>query len=120
MTLKDCYAAMGGNYEDAIGRLRSERLVQKFVLKFLDDGSYDLLCRSLEEKNYEEAFRAAHTIKGVCQNLSIDKLQSSSSRLCESLRNGYTPEADNLAEEVAADYQLTVSAIQAFQKESAG
>ena len=120
MTLKDCYAAMGGNYEDAIGRLRSERLVQKFVLKFLSDGSYDLLCRSLEEKNYEEAFRAAHTIKGVCQNLSIDKLQASSSRLCEALRNGYTPEADALAEETAEDYRQTVAAIRAFQEASVG
>lgn len=119
MTLQECYAAMGGNYEDAIGRLRSERLVRKFVLKFLDDGSYDLLCQSLEEKNYPEAFRAAHTIKGVCQNLSIDMLQSSSSRLCEALRNGYTPEADALAEEVRADYSQTVTAIRSFQKESA-
>ena len=120
MTLQECYAAMGGNYDDAIGRLRSERLVQKFVLKFLSDGSYELLCRSLEEKNYEEAFRAAHTIKGVCQNLSIDKLQASSSRLCESPRNGYTPESDALAEEVRADYSQTAAAIEAFQKESAG
>ena len=120
MTLKECYAALGGDYDEAMGRLRSERLVQKFVLKFLDDSSYSLLCRSLEEKNYPEAFRAAHTIKGVCQNLSIDKLQGSSSRLCESLRNGYTPEADALAEEVRADYAQTVAAIQAFQKESAG
>ena len=119
MTLQECYAAMGGNYDDALGRLRSERLVQKFVLKFLADGSYDLLCRSLEELN-EEAFRAAHTIKGVCQNLSIDKLQASSSRLCESLRNGYSPEADALAEEVRTDYGQTVAAIEAFQKESAG
>ena len=120
MTLQECYAAMGGNYEDVIGRLRSERLVQKFILKFVTDGSFNLLCRSLEEQNYEEAFRAAHTIKGVCQNLSINKLQDSSSRLCESLRNGYTPEADALAEEVRADYAQTVTAIQTFQKESAG
>ena len=119
MTLQECYAAMGGNYEDAIGRLRSERLVQKFVLKFLDDGSFTLLQASLAEKSYEEAFRAAHTIKGVCQNLSMDRLQSSSSRLCEALRNGYTPEADALAEEVAADYRQTADAIRAFQKESA-
>jgi len=120
MTLQECYAAMGGNYEDVIGRLRSERLVQKFILKFVTDGSFNLLCRSLEEENYEEAFRAASTIKAVCQNLSINKLQDSSSRLCESLRNGYTPEADTLAEEVRADYAQTVTAIQAFQKESAG
>ena len=118
MTLKECYAAMGGNYEDVISRLRSERLVQKFVLKFLNDGSYDLLCRSLEEQNYEEAFRAAHTIKGVCQNLSITKLQDSSSRLCESLRNGYTPESDALASETKEDYARTVAVIRSFQQEN--
>lgn len=120
MTLQECYAAMGGNYEDAIGRLRSERLVQKFVLKFLNDGSFTLLCQSMEEGNYDEAFRAAHTIKGVCQNLSITKLQDSSSRLCESLRNGYTPEADALLKETAADYRRAVDAIQVLQKESQG
>ena len=120
MTLQECYAAMGGNYDEAIGRLRSERLVQKFVLKFLNDGSYALLCQSLEDKNYEEAFRAAHTIKGVCQNLSLTKLQDSSSRLCESLRNGYTPEADAFVKETAEDYQTTVAAIKTFQAEIAG
>ena len=118
MTLQECYAAMGGNYEEVLGRLRSDRLIQKFVLKFMDDGSYQLLLDSMASQNYEDAFRAAHTIKGVCQNLSIDKLQASSSRLCESLRNGYTPESDALAEEVRADYSQTAAAIEAFQKES--
>ena len=63
MTLKECYEKMEANYDEVIGRLRSERLVQKFALKFLDDPSYQLLITSMEEKNYEEAFRAAHTIK---------------------------------------------------------
>ena len=61
MTLKECYEAIGGNYEEVIGRLRSERLVQKFTLKFLDDKSLELLEKSLKEENYEEAFRAAHS-----------------------------------------------------------
>ena len=120
MTLQECYAAMGGDYEGVMGRLRSERMVQKFVLEFLADGCYDLLLSSAAAADWQEAFRAAHTIKGVCQNLSIDKLQASSSRLCESLRSGYTPEADALAEEVRADYGQTVAAIEAFQKASAG
>lgn len=120
MTLQECYAAMGGNYEDVMSRLRSERLVQKFVLKFLADGSYDLLCRSLEEKDYENAFRAAHTIKGVCQNLSFTLLGKSSSELSEALRNGYTPEADALAEQVKAEYRQTAQAIRAFQEALAG
>ena len=120
MTLQECYAAMSGNYDDAIGRLRSERLVQKFVLKFLADGSYDLLTQSMEEENYAEAFRAAHTIKGVCQNLGLTKLLNSSSELAEALRNGFTPEAIPLTERVKADYRQTMAAIQAFQKEIEG
>ena len=59
MTLQECYQAMGADYEDVLSRLRSERLVQKFVLKFLDDGSFDLLCRSMAEGQDEEAFRAS-------------------------------------------------------------
>ena len=119
MTLQECYAALEGDYQGVLGRLTSERMVQKFVLKFLNDGSYDLLIRSLEEENYQEAFRAAHTIKGVCQNLDFTRLYRSSSQLSEALRNGFTPEAPALAEQVKADYAQTVSAIRAFQ-ESAG
>ena len=62
MTLQDCYAALGGNYADVSARLHSDRLVQKFLLKYLDDPSFQQLCTAMEEKDYELAFRAAHTI----------------------------------------------------------
>ena len=120
MTLKECYAALGGDYEEAIGRLRSERLVQKFVLKFLNDQSYNLLCSSMASKDYGEAFRAAHTIKGVCQNLGFTVLGKSSSDLSEALRNGYTPEADGLFQQVKGDYELTAQAIGTFQEGAEG
>ena len=114
MTLQECYAALGGNYKDVLGRLQMEKLVSKFVLKFLNDGSYDLLCRSLEEKNYEEAFRAAHTIKGVCQNLSLTTLYRSSAALCDALRGGAAPDPALVAA-AEADYRSTVAAIAAFR-----
>lgn len=117
MTLKECYAALNGDYEEAMGRLRSERLVQKFVLKFLDDGSFDLLCRSMEAGDQPEAFRAAHTIKGVCQNLSFTRLLASGEKLTEALRDGPTPEAPALFTQVQADYRQTVDAIRRFQEE---
>ena len=119
MTLRECYAALGGDYDDALGRLRSERLVNKFVLRFLDDKSCDLLCASMEAKNYEEAFRAAHTIKGICANLSFTVLGKSSSELSEALRYGYTPGSDALAEQVKEDCRRTAAAIRAYQ-EAAG
>ena len=120
MTLQECYAAMGGDYEDVCARLHSDRMVQRFVLKFLDDRSYDLLCGAMSEKNYEEAFRAAHTIKGICQNLGFTRLLKSSSDLSEALRHGWTPEADVLIDKMKSDYRNTVDAIQKFQKECGG
>lgn len=117
MTLQDCYAALGGDYEDVSTRLRSDRLVKKFLLKYLDDHSFDLLCTAMAEKNYEEAFRAAHTIKGMCQNLSFTKLLDSSSRLSDALRHGWTPEVGPLAEQVKADHLAVTAAIRAFQEE---
>lgn len=115
MTLQECYAALDGDYEGVRSRLPTEKMVQKFVLKFLNDDSYDLLLRSMAEENYAEAFRAAHTIKGVCQNLDFTRLFRSSSELSEALRNGYTPEAPALVERVKADYAQTVAAIRTFQ-----
>ncbi len=120
MSLIDCYKSLEGDYDDVLGRLRSEKLVQKFVLKFLNDGSYDLLCSSLEAKDYKEAFRASHTIKGVCQNLSFTKLYRSSHELTEALRNGWSPEADPLVEQVKKDYEQTVTAIRKLQAEVGG
>ena len=120
MTLQECYAALGGDYEEVLGRLRSERLIQKFILKFLTDPSYDLLVQSMNAQDYSEAFRAAHTIKGVCQNLAFNKLYQSGSQLSEALRNGYSPEAPALAEQVGEDYRQTVAAIRSYQEANGG
>ena len=115
MTLQECYAAMGGNYDEVIGRLRSEKLVQKFVLKFLNDGSYQLLLDSLAAGDREEAFRAAHTIKGMCQNLGFARLEESSSALTEALRGGKSPGAGELYEKVQKDYRQTADAIREYK-----
>ena len=118
MTLKECYTALEGDYEEVIARLRSEKMVQKFVLKFLNDKSHELLVTSMETKNYEEAFRAAHTIKGVCQNLSFPRLYESSHILTENLRTGYGDETDGLVQRVEKDYQQTIAAIKELQAEN--
>ena len=87
MTIQECYEAIGGNYEEVLGRLQSEALIRKFTLKFLEDPSYLQLKLALENKNYEDAFRSAHTLKGVCQNLSFDRLYEVSHELTELLRD---------------------------------
>lgn len=106
---------MESDYEDVVRRLISERLVQKFVLKFPDDGSFGVLLRSLECGAQEEAFRAAHTLKGMCQNLGFSKLGISSSLITEALRGGDMDGARELLERASKDYERTVEVIRAFQ-----
>ena len=112
MDLKACYEALGGDYEGVLGRLRSDRMITKFCLKFLDDKSCESLVEAVARKDAETAFRAAHTIKGICQNLSFDRLYESSHALAECLRGGSWDEAAvTMTERVREDYQVTVDAI---------
>lgn len=74
MTVKECYEQMGSDYEGVLERLGSEAIVKRFALKFLQDPSFAQLKESLAKNDGEEAFRAAHTLKGVCLNLGFDEL----------------------------------------------
>lgn len=117
MTLEAAYAAFGGDYQECLSRLRSEALIKKFCQKFLDDGSYDLLVTSMESGNMEEAFRAAHTLKGVAQNLAYTKLGKAASDLTEALRPGNPHDEAATAELYAlvkSCYEETVTALKAF------
>lgn len=111
MTIKECYALMEGDYDGVMGRLRKEERVMKFLLRFPEDPSFQALKESLGAENYEEAFRAAHTLKGVCQNLGLEKLYQSCSEITEKLRDGRHPDNDRLFCQVEEDYLQTVTAI---------
>ena len=115
MDLKECYAKLGGDYEEVASRLRSERIIRKFVLKFLDDKSYQLLVDYLENHNNEEALRAAHTLKGVCQNLSFTRLYESSSQMNNLFKEGRNDEAAAIMPQVTSDYMATCEAIKELQ-----
>ena len=86
MTIRECYERLGQNYEEVLDRLGNEAILKKFVVKFLDDPSYQMLDEGLKTGNAEQAFRAAHTIKGICLNLGFDKLYQASSDITEQLR----------------------------------
>ena len=59
MNLEECYEAMDSDYDDVMRRLGSETLVRKFVLKFLDDTSFQGLKEGLENQDAEQIGRAS-------------------------------------------------------------
>ena len=117
MTIQECYQKLGGDYEEVAQRLFNPKLVRRFIEKFLDDKSYEELCGALRDGRREDAFRAAHTLKGVCQNLGLSTLIRSAEKLTEALRPGREQNAGNTEElfrAVERDYGETVSVIRAF------
>ena len=117
MTIQECYQQLGGNFAQVEQRLPGVSLVKRFITKFLDDSSFSELCQAMQEGQRDKAFRAAHTLKGVCANLGFDRLGVSAGQLTELLRpesDGVPEGADFILNTVKHDYELTVSAIRAY------
>lgn len=88
MTIQECYKKMGADYQEVLGRLHNEAMICKFVRMFLQDDSFQILEEALRRGDVKEAFRGAHTLKGVCQNLGFSNLYAPTYTLTETLRAG--------------------------------
>lgn len=115
MSIKEVYESIGANYQDAMSRLPGEAFVTRFALKFLTDKSFSELKSALEAGDAETAFRAAHTLKGVCQNLGFQNLYVPAAALTEALRGRTFDGVDDLYPPVEAEYNKTVEALKQFE-----
>jgi len=115
LSLEEFYKAVGGSHAEVQSRLVNDRLIVKFLMKFPDDPSYAVLCVSIEHEDYEEAFRAAHTLKGVCLNLGLSNLAHCAIALTELLRsaNGHVDQMQLIAlmGQIKKEYVVVVEAI---------
>jgi len=118
MSIQECYAKLGADYEGTLGRMCLEKLVKRFALAFLADESFSKLKKALEEENYGDAFREAHTLKGVCLNLGFTRLHDSSDKLTEALRGGVKCTDDTLYEEVEAEYNRTITILKEYKEDA--
>lgn len=117
MTVRECYELADADYNDVMNRLGSEALVKRFAVKFLQDRSYQELAEAMEAQDAERAFRAVHTLKGVCANLGFKKLQEVSSELTEKLRGRELEGSGPLYEAVKVQYARVIGAITQLAEE---
>ena len=86
---------------------------------FLRDTSFEMLKQTMGQKDYKEAFRAAHTLKGVCQNLALKSLDGPVVELTDILRGYETLDVsgekgqriEELMDAIETQYGVIVSAI---------
>lgn len=100
------------NYKDGLERFAGmEGMFLKFLKKFPNDPSFSDLKKYLDEKNVEEAFRAAHTLKGVASNLAMETLYTVSSEITELLRAKKLDEGIEYFPKVAEVYDKIIAFI---------
>lgn len=78
--------------------LNNTKLYETCLKKFLNDKSFEEIQQGYKEKNAENTFRAAHTLKGLSSNLGINALYHCLQPIVEVLRNGDMPQDDDMKE----------------------
>ena len=111
MTVQEFYDEVGGDYNEIMSRLRTEDRIRKFAGMFTRDESYKTLVQSINDGDAEEAFRAAHTMKGMCQNMAFTRLFQSSHEITEVLRGKDIEGAKKMLEKVTEDYDIVIAGI---------
>ena len=111
MDLKTCFVALNADYSGVLSRLKSEAFVSRLLKKFLADPNYKKLEESLAAKDYEGAFLAAHTLKGVTLTLGLSQLSARAIALTEALRNKNASEYPMLFASLAHEYEFTMSVL---------
>lgn len=115
MSVEDFYKKINGDYEDVLSRLATETRIDKYIRKFAANTDYEHYLSFMDEDNYEEIFRAVHSIKGMCLNMSFTELSESSSVLCDAYREGKpTEDVTGLKERFQKDYSFLMSVINEY------
>ncbi len=100
---------LGVDYADALHRfLGREDMYVTFLKKYLADTGVADLDRAVKAGDYENAFKAAHSLKGLAGNLGISCVATLASEITEELRNKAAADVD-----VTTTNELTVKLVEA-------
>ena len=121
MTVQELYESIGGSYDSAKRILQMDKLIGKFVTRFLDDGSCQHLLDAAAAGDEKGMFEGAHAMKGVCANLGLMDLSHAASDIAEEFRPGNARRMsdDEVAKRLAdiqARYDKTIAGIRAFSE----
>ena len=114
--LKSELISQGVDYDTTLERfMGKEDLYKKFLVKFLADENFNQLKLYMESENIEEAFKCAHTLKGLCGNLGFDNLLEEDAQIVEILRSGSIEGVKELFEALSLKYYKLCDIIKKYE-----
>ena len=88
MTIKELYAEIEGDYDQAMRVMCIEKLMDKHIRKLPANGIFADFKAAGQTLDAKTLFESAHAIKGVCANLGLVKLADIASGIAEEFRPG--------------------------------
>lgn len=111
----DQLSTYGIDYPDAMDRFGgNEQLFKRLALKYLDDAHFVSFKAAMEAQDYEEAYRQAHSLKGVAGNLSLKHLYDIFSMICKDLREGEPQAAEKLLPDAESAHEAAIKGLVFF------
>ena len=122
MTIQELYALVGGSYQQALGVLRQERLIDRYVRRFPENDAMARIGAAVQDMDGAGIFESAHAMKGLCANLGFDRLADAAGALADAFRPGGArrltgPELLESFSALEALYNRTVEGIRAYERE---
>ena len=123
MTIQELYAAIGGNYEQAVRVMKMDRLIDKYVRKFESSGLDAALAEAGASMDATKLFESAHAMKGVCSNLGLDALADAAHEITEEFRPGNArrlsdEEVSDRLDAIAERYRATAEGIRRYTQQA--
>lgn len=116
-TSKEALASLGMNLDQTLARfVGNEALLFRFLGRFADDKTFSQLTDAMASGDREQAFHAAHTLKGVAGNLGLDNLFNAVSPLVEALRAEVAADTGAMYAKVKTAYETALSIIQGLNE----
>ena len=109
--IQEFYEKINGNYEVALSRMQNDERIKKYLNFFLMDESYKVLEEGINSNDCEAAFRGAHTLKGVCQNMAFTALSTATEQITEELRAKDIEKAKLTFKKVEEEYKKVIDEI---------
>ena len=110
---------MGGDYAEVLDRLVCQERIEKYMVKFLMDPTYQTLCEVKRAGDDTAVFLNIHTLKGVSNNLGFGNLYRASYEMTQAVRGGVPLKDERLFDAVTEAYNETVTIIREYANTAA-
>lgn len=102
----------GIDSNEGIARFGGNREVYQAMLeRFAGEPYFSRLRDAVEARDTADAFKAAHALKGMVGNLSMNRLYADLCPLVDELRAGSLEHADRMMEQLEKDYDEIIAAL---------